>query len=201
MERQPHQERALVILKPDAVQRSLMGEIIGRFERVGLKFVAAKFLIPTEEQLKEHYNKDDAWCTEKGERTIKDLESAGLPVEKEAIEYGRDIVRQIVKVMQESPVMAMVVEGNEACAVARKLAGATEPKTSDVGTIRGDFTIDSYGHAMHEGRSTRNLVHCSDEPAEAEREISVWFDASEIMQYVTAQERIMYDVNFDGKKD
>lgn len=201
MDRKPHQERALVILKPDAVQRSLMGEIIGRFERVGLKFVAAKFLVPNEDQLKEHYDKDDAWCTEKGERTIKDLEGAGLPVEKEAIEYGRDIVRQIVKVMQESPVMAMVVEGNEACAVARKLAGATEPKTSDVGTIRGDFTIDSYGHAMHEGRSTRNLVHCSDVPEEAEREIKVWFKDEEIMDYVTAQERIMYDVNFDGKKD
>jgi nucleoside-diphosphate kinase len=201
MNRKPHQERALVILKPDAVQRSLMGEIIGRFERVGLKFVACKFMIPTEEQLIEHYNKDDAWCLEKGERTINDLKESGLPVEKEALEYGRDIVRSIIKVMQESPVMAMVVEGNQATTVARKLAGATEPRTSDVGTIRGDFTIDSYGHAMYENRSVRNLVHCSDEPAEAEREIKVWFKDEEIMDYVTAQERIMYDVNFDGKKD
>lgn len=201
MERKPHQERALVILKPDAVQRSLMGEIIGRFERVGLKFVACKFLIPTKEQLLAHYNKDDAWCIEKGERTIKDLEDAGLPVEKDALEYGRDIVDQVVKVMQESPVMAMVVEGNQAIAVARKLAGATEPKTSDVGTIRGDYTVDSYGHAMHEGRSIRNLIHCSDEPEEAEREIKVWFGDGEILDYVTAQERIMYDVNFDGKPD
>lgn len=198
---EPHKERALVILKPDAVQRSLMGEIISRFERVGLKFTAAKFIIPTEEQLIEHYNKDDQWCTEKGERTIADLKAAGHPVEKEAIEYGRDIVRQIIRVMQESPVMAMVVEGNQACAVARKLAGATEPKTSDVGTIRGDFTIDSYGTSMHENRSIRNLVHCSDEPEEAEREIKVWFDEDEIMDYVTAQERIMYDVNFDGARD
>lgn len=201
MSRQPHQERALVIIKPDAVQRSLMGEIIGRFERVGLKFTAAKFIIPSEKQLLDHYNKSDEWCLEKGERTVNDLKEAGLPVEKEPIEYGRDIVRLIVKVMQESPVMAMIVEGNQACAVARKLAGATEPKTSDVGTIRGDYTIDSYGHAMHENRSIRNLIHCSDVPEEAEREIKVWFADEEIMDYTTAQERIMYDVNLDGKKD
>lgn len=201
MSKQPHQERALVILKPDAVQRSLMGEIIGRFERVGLKFVACKFMRPTEAQLVDHYHKDDTWCEEKGERTISDLTEAGLPVEKSALEYGRDIVRQIVRVMQESPVMAMVVEGNQACAVARKLAGATEPKSSDVGTIRGDFTIDSYGHSTYENRSIRNLIHCSDEPVEAEREIKVWFADDEIMDYVTAQERIMYDVNFDGVKD
>jgi len=178
-----------------------MGEIMGRFERTGLKFTAAKFIIPSEEQLLEHYNKNDEWCIEKGERTINDLKEAGLPVDKEAIEYGRDIVRQIVKVMQESPVMAMVVEGNQACAVARKLAGATEPKSSDVGTIRGDYTIDSYGHSTYENRSIRNLIHCSDEPAEAEREIKVWFKDEEIMEYVTAQERIMYDVNLDGKAD
>jgi nucleoside-diphosphate kinase len=201
MSRQPHQERALVILKPDAVQRSLMGEIIGRFERVGLKFTAFKFIVPEEKQLLAHYNKDDAWFLSKGERTINDLKAAGRPVEKEAIEYGKDIIRVIVRYMQQGPVLAFIIEGNQATAVATKLVGSTEPKTSDVGTIRGDLTLDSYGHSMFENRSIRNLIHCSDSPAEAEREIALWFKEEEIMNYTTAQERIMYDVNFDGTKE
>lgn len=201
MSRKPHQERALVILKTDAIQRSLIGEIISRFERTGLKFTAFKFLVPTEAQLQEHYNKDDDWFLSKGERTVNDLTEAGLPVEKEPIEYGKDIIRLIVNMMQESPVLAFIVEGNAAVTVATKLTGATEPASADIGTIRGDYTIDSYGHSTYENRSVRNLVHCSESPEEAEREIKVWFDESEIMDYVTAQERIMYDVNLDGKKD
>ena len=201
MERQPHQERALIILKPDAIQRSLMGEIISRFERVGLKFTAFKFTKPSEELLLAHYNKGDEWFLAKGERTINDLKTAGLPVEKEALEYGKDIIRLVVNEMQRTPVLAFVVEGNQAVAVAKKLVGTTEPSTSDVGTIRGDFTLDSYGHSTYENRGIRNLVHCSDEPEEAEREIKVWFKDDELMDYQTAQERIMYDVDFDGKKD
>ena len=201
MSRKPHQERCLIILKPDAVQRSLLGEIIGRFERVGLKFTAFKFLVPTEEQLLAHYNKDDAWFLKKGQRTIDDLKAAGLPVEKEAIEYGKDIIRLLVRFMQEAPVLAFIVEGNAAVTVALKLTGTTEPATADIGTIRGDFTLDSYGHSSYENRSVRNLIHCSESPEEAEREIKLWFKDDEIMDYVTAQERIMYDVNFDGKKD
>ncbi len=201
MSRKPHQERCLVILKPDAVQRSLMGEIISRFERAGLKFTAFKFVIPTEEQLMKFYNKDDAWFLKKGERTVEDLKAAGLPVEKEAIEYGKDIIRLIVRFMQESPCLAMVVEGNLAATVARKLTGTTEPATADVGTIRGDFTLDSYGHSSYENRAVRNLIHCSETPEEAEEEIKVWFDEADIQNYVSAQERVMYDVNFDGKPE
>lgn len=201
MSRQPHQERCLIILKPDAVQRSLIGEIIGRFERVGLKFTGFKFLHPTEEQLLAHYNKDEAWFLKKGERTVEDLKAAGLPVEKEPIEYGRDIIRLVVRFMQEAPVLAFVVEGNSAVTVALKLTGSTEPATADIGTIRGDFTVDSYGHSSYENRSVRNLIHCSESPEEAEREIKIWFSDDELLDYVTAQERIMYDVNFDGKTE
>lgn len=201
MKRQPHQERCLIILKPDAVQRSLLGEIINRFERVGLKFTAFKFLVPTEEQLLAHYNKDEAWFLKKGERTVADLKAAGLPVEKEPIEYGKDIIRLVVRFMQEAPVLAFVVEGNAAVTVALKLTGSTEPATADIGTIRGDFTLDSYGHSSYENRSVRNLIHCSESPEEAEREIKLWFTDDEIMNYVSAQERVMYDVNFDGKKE
>lgn len=197
----PHQERTFVILKPDTVQRSLIGEVIKRFERTGLKCTAMKMFMADEARLLKHYNKDDAWFLKKGTRIIEDLQSQGRPVEKEALEYGKDIIRTIVHYMEAAPVVAMVWEGNEAVAVVTKLVGTTEPKTSDVGTIRGDFTVDSYSHSSYENRAVRNLIHCSESPEEAEREIALWFTESDIMKYITAQERIMYDIDLDGKNE
>lgn len=201
MDRKPHQERTFVILKPDTVQRSLMGEVIKRFEQTGLKFVAMKMIVPTEEQLMTHYNKDEAWFLKKGNRITEDLQSQGLPVTKEPIEYGKDIIRTIVHYMTAAPVVAMILEGNQSVAVVTKIVGTTEPSTSDVGTIRGDYTVDSYTHSSYENRAVRNLIHCSESPAEAEREIAIWFKEDEIMNYVTAQERIMYDIDLDGTKE
>ena len=198
MSRKPHQERSLIILKPDAVQRSLMGEIIGRFERKGLKLVGFKFVTPDEEHLFAHYNKDDAWFEKKGANMVANLKEQGQEPEKEAIEYGKDIIRAVVKEMQSSPVLAIVVEGGDAINQVTKLVGTTEPATADIGTIRGDFSIDTYSHTTFEDRSIRNLIHCSDVPEEAEREIALWFDESELMSYTTAQERIMYDAHFDN---
>jgi nucleoside-diphosphate kinase len=195
MTKQPHQERSLVLLKTDAVQRSLVGEIIKRFEQTGLKISGMKMLNATEAQLLEHYNKDDEWYTKKGEGIVKELTDMGKPIEKEAIEYGKDIIRTIVNYMQESPIVALIFEGNQATAVVTKIVGTTEPTTSDVGTIRGDYTVDSFGHATYEQRAVRNLVHQSESPEEAEREIKIWFKAEEIMNYTTAQERILYDVH------
>ena len=198
MKKHPHQERTFVILKPDTVQRSLVGEVIKRIERTGLKCTAMQMIVPTEEQLIAHYNKDDEWFLKKGTRIVEDLMAQGKPIDKEPIEYGKDIIRTIVKYMTTAPVVAMVWEGNQSVAVVTKLVGTTEPATSDVGTIRGDYTIDSYAHSTYESRSVRNLVHCSESPEEAEREIAIWFKEFSIMQYTTAQERIMYDVNLDG---
>ncbi len=201
MSLQPHQERSLVLLKPDAVQRSLIGDIIGRFERTGLKIAGMKMVIATEQQLLDHYNKDDEWYQRKGEGIVEDMKAHNLPVEKEAIEYGKDIIRNMVTYMTAAPLVAIVMEGNQAVAVVSKLVGTTEPSSSDVGTIRGDYTVDSYSHATIENRGVRNLVHQSESPEEANREIKIWFNDGEIHDYVTAQERIMYDVNFDGKTE
>ena len=162
MSKQPHKERTFVILKPDTIQRSLAGEIIKRFEQTGLKCTTMKMFVADEERLFKHYNKDDAWFLSKGEGIVKSLEEQGRPVEKEAIEYGKDIIRANAKYMSAAPVIAMVWEGNQAVAVIKKLVGSTEPATSDVGTIRGDYTVDSYDHAAFEDRGVRNLVHCSD---------------------------------------
>ena len=199
--RKPHQERSLVLLKPDAVQRSLIGEIIGRLERTGLKCTAMKMFMADEARLVQHYNKNDEWFLKKGARVVEDLKAQGRAIEKEPIEYGRDIIRTIVHYMEAGPVVGMIFEGNQAVAVVSKLVGSTEPKTSDVGTIRGDYTVDSYSHAAYENRAVRNLVHQSESPEEAEREIAIWFTEDEVMNYVTAQERIMYDVDFDGTEE
>ncbi len=201
MAKLPHQERSLVLLKPDTVQRSLVGEVIKRFEQTGLKISAMKMIVATEEQLLTHYNKTDEWYERKGKGIVEELTAQGKEITKEPIEYGKDIIRTIVHYMTAAPVVAMILEGNKAVSVVTKIVGTTEPSTSDVGTIRGDYTVDSYAHATFENRAVRNLVHQSESPEEAEREIAIWFKDEEIMNYMTAQERIMYDVNFDGTKE
>ncbi|MFA5184443.1 MAG: nucleoside-diphosphate kinase [Patescibacteria group bacterium] len=197
----PKKERTLVILKPDAVQRGLIGETIRRIENTGLKLTALKITMADEDQLWKHYNKDDAWYAAKGQRTVEDRKAAGLPIEKEAIEYGKDIIRALVKFMSCGPVVPMIWEGNQAVGIVKKIVGATEPLSSDGGTIRGDYTLDSYGIASIDGRAVRNLVHCSDPATEAEREIALWFSPEEILKYRLFAEQILYDINLDGIKE
>lgn len=197
-QKHPKKERTFVILKPDTIQRGLMGEILGRFERAGLKVVAMRFGVAEEANFWKHYNKDDAWFEKKGGNIVREREANGMSVEKEAIEYGKDIIRALVKFMTCGPVLMMVLEGNQAVGVVKKLVGGTEPSTSDVGTIRGDYTLDSYNIAAVDDRAVRNLVHCSDEVSEAEREIGLWFEEKELLNYRLVSEAILYDVNLDG---
>ena len=191
-------EKTLVIVKPDGVQRSLVGDIIARIERTGLKIIAMKMLLASEDTLWKHYDKDDTWFIEKGAIAIESRKSQGLEVNKEAIEYGKDILRGNISFMTSGPVIALIVQGNQSVGVVKKLVGGTEPLTSDVGTIRGDYTVDTYSLANSSSRAVRNLVHCSDKVSEAEREIALWFNESEIVKYNLANERILYDVNLDG---
>jgi nucleoside-diphosphate kinase len=191
-------ERSFVLIKHDGVQRTLIGEIIKRIERTGLKIVALKMFVPDRARATEHYGKDDAWCEKVGSRTIENIEKEGGKAEKSAVEYGRDIVEALLKYITLGPVVAMVIEGNQAVGIVKKLVGGTEPLTSDVGTIRGDLTIDSYDASNASGRAVRNLIHCSDAPSEGEREIKIWFSPEEIINYRLVQETILYDVNIDG---
>jgi len=197
----PKKERTLVILKPDAVQRGLVGEIIRRIENTGLKLVALKIVNATEEQLWAHYNKDDEWFLKKGTRTIEERTAMGMPIEKEAIEYGKDIIRALVSFMSCGPVAPMVWEGNQAVGIVKKIVGSTEPLSSDSGTIRGDYTLDSYELSSLDSRAVRNLIHCSDPVTDAVREIPIWFTENEILKYRLIAEQILYDVNLDGIKE
>lgn len=194
----PKKERTFVIVKPDGVQRSLVGEIVKRFERTGLKLIGMKLTMLDSDRIWKHYNKDDAWFLKKGTKIAEDRAAAGMSVDKEPIEYGKDIIRALEKFMTSGPVVMMAWEGNSAVAVVTKLVGGTEPASSDVGTIRGDFTVDSYNIAAIDDRAVRNLIHCSDTPENAETEIGLWFKEEELIKYRLVGEQILYDVNLDG---
>lgn len=200
----PHnkKERTLVIVKPDGVQRSLIGEIVGRFERVGLKLVALKMAIPDEAHIEKHYTLDPSWRTVTGEKTIKSYREKGLtPPSEDPLEVTARILEALKKYMTSGPVVVMAWEGAHAVKIVRKLVGGTEPLTSDVGTIRGDYVLDSYQMSDEDGRSVRNLIHASGSPAEADQEIEHWFGKGELFSYRLASEAILYDVNFDGKRE
>ncbi len=201
----PKKERTFVILKPDTVQRGLVGEIFKRFERIGLKIVATKMHMVDEKTLWEHYNKDDTWYEKKGLRIVENKKSLGHVIDKEAIEYGKDIIRAMVHYMCAGPVVSLVLEGNNAQAVVKRIVGSTEPSTADTGTIRGDYSIDSYYLCDVDGsRGMRNLIHCTD-PADGEgayqREVDLWFSEDEIMKYRLVTEAMLYDVSLDSMRD
>lgn len=196
------QEKSLVIIKPDGVQRSLIGEVIKRLERVGLKLVALKFQIPTMDQAKQHYTIDPNWIEKTGNKSITALEKSGKDISGlQPVEVGSELLSCLQRYLSSGPVVIMVWQGAHAVDVIRKLVGGTEPRTSDVGTIRGDFVHDSYEISDIEKRSVRNVVHASGNVEEAEKEIQVWFKPEEIISYRLVAEEILYDVNFDGKSE
>ncbi len=196
----PKKEQTLVIIKPDGIQRSLIGEIIKRFERVGLKLCALKMTIPDEKHIEDHYTLDPDWMRLTGEKAIKSYKEKGLaPPSEDPLEVSAKVLAGLKKYLRAGPVIAMAWQGAHAVKIVRKLAGGTEPMTSDVGTIRGDFVLDSYQMSDIDGRAVRNLIHASGSPEEAAAEIKHWFSPDEIHEYSLVQEKVLYDVNFDGK--
>lgn len=148
-------ERSFVMLKPDAVLRRLMGTVLTRFEERGLKIVAVKMMSISEELAKEHY----------GEHKEKP--------------FFNDLVSYITS----APVLAMVIEGDDCISLIRKMVGATNPKEADLGTIRGDYALET----------GRNIIHASDSPASAKREIALFFEDSEINEYTLPDESLIYE--------
>jgi len=189
------------MIKPDGVQRNLIGEIVSRFERAGLKLVALKMIVPDVERLANHYSKSDEWYESKGQKTVDNIVKRGITQSKPAIEYGKDIVRALLDFMSSGPAILMIWEGNQSMQIVKKLVGGTEPATSDIGTIRGDYTLDSYDKANEDNRAVRNLIHSTDPmdgEDEATREINIWFNSSEIVNYRHVQEAILYDPTISG---
>lgn len=192
-------EKTLVFIKPDGIQRSLIGEIIRRYERSGLKLVALKMFVPTEDLIEKHYTLDPTWRMRNGEKSIAAYKKKGLtPPTEDPMEASGKVLNNLKRYLTSGPIIAMVWQGLHAVEVIRKITGGTEPLTSDVGTIRGDLTIDSYEISDIDGRAVRNLIHASGSPEEAEKEIELWFRPRELINYRLVGEAILYDVNLDG---
>lgn len=195
----PSKERTLVVIKPDGLQRTLVGEIVKRYERLGLKLVAMKMLTVNEDFVEKHYTLDPNWRRVTGEKTIKGYQDKGLiPPTNDPLEVTTKLLVNLKKYMASGPVIAMIWQGAHAVKVIRKITGGTEPLSSDVGSIRGDYVLDSYQMSDTDDRSIRNLIHASGSPEEAEMEIAHWFKKEEIISYRLVQEEILYDVNLDG---
>jgi len=194
-------ERTLVIIKPDGVQRNLIGEIISRYERMGLKLIGLKMLISTKEHIEKHYTLDPNWRVVAGEKTIKSYQEKGLtPPSEDPLKITATILKNLQRYMTGGPVVCMVWQGAHAVKIVRKITGGTEPLTSDVGTIRGDFVLDSYELSDGDGRAVRNLIHASGSIDEAEKEIKHWFDKDEICEYGLAIDKILYDPKWESLK-
>ena len=192
-------EPVLVIIKPDGVQRSLIGEIIGRYERVGLKLVGMKMAIPSTEKVEAHYTLDPAWRRVTGEKTIKSYQEKGLtPPSMDPLEITAKILANLKKYLTSGPVIMMVWEGAHAVELVRKITGGTEPRGAHVGTIRGDFVVDSYIMSDTDDRAVRNLIHASGSVEEANMEIPHWFKQAEIIDYKVSREDVMYEKELQG---
>ena len=159
-------ERTLVVFKPDTIQRGIMGEIITRFERAGLKIVGMKMLFPDYEHYYKHYEEIGKMISRRGQKPF-------------------DVT---LAMMTQGPVIAMVLEGVEAVALVRKMVGTTEPKSAAPGTIRGDYAHISFSYADEQNVGVPNLLHASGDLEEATKEIAHWFAANELFDYSAAHE-------------
>jgi len=161
-------QQTLVLVKPDGVQRGLIGEIIKRFEQRGLKIVALKLTQIKKDFSKKHYTEDIA--KRRGEK-VRNL---------------------LLDFITSGPVVAMVVEGVDAIENVRKLCGVTESKTALPGTIRGDFSHISFNHADEKEIALKNLVHASADETDAENELALWFSIDELHSYKRAEEDYVF---------
>ncbi|MDE2188275.1 MAG: nucleoside-diphosphate kinase [Patescibacteria group bacterium] len=190
----PKHEQTLVIIKPDGIARGLVGEVIRRYERAGLKLVAMKMMRATPDLIEKHYTLDPEWRRVTGEKTIMGYLDKGLkPPVEDPLQVTAILLGRLVKYMTAGPLVPMVWQGAHAVQIVRKLTGGTEPLMAAVGTIRGDFVIDSYKMTDDDDRSIRNVVHASGSVKEAQDEIAHWFKSNEILDYVTVHEKYLYD--------
>jgi len=160
-------ERSLIVFKPDAVQRGIVGEILSRFEKTGLKIVGTKMLQPSYDHYYHHYENIGKMISRRGQKAF-------------------DVT---LSMMNEGPVIAFVLEGVEAVALVRKMVGATEPKSALPGTIRGDYSHMSFAHADQNDVGIPNIIHASGDVDEAKQEIDYWFSETELFSYSTVHEK------------
>jgi len=183
------EEKTLVLIKPDGILRGITGDIISRFERVGMKIVAIKMIQAPREILEKHYYKDEKWLKEKGESFKEKLK---LPKETDSIKLGKEIVEGLIQDMQISPIIAIVLEGHNAVHTVKRLTGPTNIDDAMPGTIRGDYSHDTYSLANKLNRPSLTIIHATDSSEAAQKEISFWFSQNEIYSYKKPEEEVHY---------
>ena len=190
-------EQTLVVLKPDAVARGICGEIISRFEKVGLKMVGCKLIKVSKELAEKHYPKErEEFIRGMGQKTLDNYKALGIDVKKELgtndnYQIGLMIRQWLIEMITSGPVLAMVWQGPHAVELVRKIAGNTLPLQAAPGTIRGDYSFDSSYLANTGKRAIKNLLHASGNQEEAKYEVSLWFSEKELCQYERVEERVM----------
>lgn len=196
-------ERTLILIKPDVLQRQIVGEILSRFERKGFKITGMKMLNATKEQVGEHYTDEESYLIETGEKAKKGAIARGEDVSNwNSLEKGKVIRKNNVLYLTCGPIIAMVLEGHGVISGVRKLLGSTSPAEGDVGTIRDDYSFDTYALADYISRATRTMIHASDSVENAEREIKIWFKESELCSnYETVAEKIFFDFGWDHTEE
>lgn len=185
-------ERTLVLLKPDAVTRHIVGEILQRFERKNMKIIGIKMVWPTAERAGEHYADDEEWYKDTGGKTLANYEKQGVEMSSTAREMGVKIRDTLMESLTAGPVVALVLEGAHVIELTRTMRGSTSPRDAVPGTIGFDYTLDSYELSDSGGWSIRNVIHCSDSPESSAREITLWFNEDEVLNYETVGSRVMY---------
>jgi nucleoside-diphosphate kinase len=193
----PKEERTVVLVKPDGVKRGLTGEIIHRFEQRNLKVIALKMIWATREEMDKHYPHDEAWIRRVGEKTKSTYDKYGYDLEGELgttdlLEVGKMVRGWLLDFMTSGPVVKIIVQGVHSVDMVRKICGVTMPYMADMGTIRGDYSVDSAAAANKEKRSVHNLVHASETPAEAENEMKNWFTKEEIHSYKRMEDDMQF---------
>ncbi len=196
-------ERTLVLVKPDVLQRQLVGEILSRFERKGVKLIAMKMLNATKEQVGEHYEGKEAYLIETGEKAKKGAIARGEDVSNwNSLEKGKQIRERNINYLTCGPIIAIIFEGFGVISQVRKILGSTSPADGDIGTIRDDYSLDTYALADSIDRSTMTMLHASDSVESAEREWKIWFRESEICNdYETGVEKIFYDSEWSKRRN
>jgi nucleoside-diphosphate kinase len=195
-------QRTYCMIKPDGVQRGLTGEIIGRIEKSGLKVVAIKMVQATPDQIIAHYPmSDQAWVDRLGDKGLNTFTDLSLDAKEflgtdNKSEIGKSVAKALVEYMTSGPVVCMIVEGIQAIDMVRKLAGHTLPFKADMGTIRGDFSVDSPAVANVEGRAIHNLFHASETEQEAQNEMKLWFGEEGTIDYTRTGEAVMYSKTY-----
>lgn len=181
-------EKTVVLIKPDGVKRGVVGDILDRFEKIGLKIISLKMIWVDQDTVGKHYQDDEAYHRKVGERTLENYKEFGLdPNEKlgtnDPVEIGRLIRKWNMEFLSSGPVVAILLEGPEAVRMVRKLVGTTYPSESAPGTIRGDYSVESPMIANTQGRTIRNLIHASGNVEEAKFERKLWFHEKDIYDY------------------